>query len=448
MRLILGGVNGHYLRNITEEAPSRTEEVLAAVAYASDAALLFDWCCDNNISLKFFGRLDDGVAVTIPILHGFLKKKSPNYVCRLVQHHHAKVIWWRGVGIYIGSANLSGSAWYKNVEAGCFFSEEEITAEMAEDISALFATLEMKSTPLTDELLKEMEKRAAIIGKTKPNSDDFWASPSFKKWPGLVYTEPKKATDKRRQTFLEEWHSTLQELRDIGERVRLPENRPIWISESSPSGAQADQFLHAHYYQRTFDGRKAQYAKYFEDNKSRRESALSDAISWWKRLIKAPNNEDEMLNVTAPFLRRALLESSLEKMDEETFREICMGVHSIKDYARRVPNRAVLLPENGTHYSIPQKVSALSKRMWHAKSSDGKMITETLSAMLYGGTDEQLPERIWRAVVDPNWKVEGLGISALGEIAGWALPDKFPPRNGRTSKALKSLGYDVTIHVE
>ncbi len=119
------------------------------------------------------------------------------------------------------------------------------------------------------------------------------------------------------------------------------------------------QFLHAHYYERRRRS-KAQYAKYFEDNKSRRESALSDAISWWKRLIKAPNNEDEMLNVTAPFLRRALLESSLEKMDEETFREICMGVHSIKDYARRVPNRAVLLPENGTHYSIPQKVSALS----------------------------------------------------------------------------------------
>jgi hypothetical protein len=448
MRLILGGVNGHYLRDIIEDASSKTEEVLAAVAYASDSALLFDWCWDNNISLKFYGRLDDGVAVTVPILHGFLKRKSPNYVCRLVQHHHAKIIWWRGVGVYIGSANLSGSAWYKNVEAGCFFPEDEITDEMAEDVSAAFATLEMSSTPLTDELLKEMEKRAAIIGKTKPNADGFWASPSFKKWPGLVHTGAKKATDKRRQTFLEEWHSTLQELRNIGARVSLPENRPKWISESAPAGAQADQFLHAHYYQRTFDGRKAQYAKYFEDNKSRREDALNDAVAWWGRLIKAPNHEDEMLNKTAPFLREALSEGSLEQLDEETLCAICMGVHSIKDYARRVPNMAVSLPENGTRYSIPQKVSALSNRMWHAKSADGKRITETLSVMLYGGTNEQLPERIWRAVVDPNWKIEGLGISALGEIVGWALPDKFPPRNGRTSKALKSLGYDVTIHVE
>ncbi len=33
-------------------------------------------------------------------------------------------------------------------------------------------------------------------------------------------------------------------------------------------------------------------------------------------------------------------------------------------------------------------------------------------------------------------------------MVGWALPDHFPPRNGRTSKALKALGDDVTIHVE
>ena len=47
-----------------------------------------------------------------------------------------------------------------------------------------------------------------------------------------------------------------------------------------------------------------------------------------------------------------------------------------------------------------------------------------------------------------KWKIDGLGISALGELVGWALRDRFPPRNGRTSKALKSLGYNVTIHVE
>jgi len=49
----------------------------------------------------------------------------------IIQHHHAKVIWWREYGLYIGSANLTASAWYKNVEAGCFFPESEISDEMA-----------------------------------------------------------------------------------------------------------------------------------------------------------------------------------------------------------------------------------------------------------------------------------------------------------------------------
>ena len=53
-------------------------------------------------------------------------------------------------------------------------------------------------------------------------------------------------------------------------------HRPGWISASAPAGAQADQFLHAHYYQRTFDGRKANYATFFETNKTRRAEALAE----------------------------------------------------------------------------------------------------------------------------------------------------------------------------
>ena len=122
MRLVMGGINGHYLRNITENYAHDTEEVLAAVAYATHASLLFDWCWKHRIPLKFYGRLDDTIPVTVRILETFLSKRSANFVCRLVQHHHAKVIWWRGVGAYIGSANLTDSAWYKNIEAGCFFT--------------------------------------------------------------------------------------------------------------------------------------------------------------------------------------------------------------------------------------------------------------------------------------------------------------------------------------
>lgn len=448
MQFIMGGINGHYLRNITENHVRDTEEVLAAVAYATDARLLFEWCWEHNIPLKYYGRLDDGVAVSVSILDKFLEKKSANFVCQLVQHHHAKVIWWRGVGVYVGSANLTGNGWYKNVEAGCFVPDTEIREEMASDLFHLFSTLDSHATPLTEELLQEMKNRSGILTASKPDSRNFWQSPSFSTWSGLVQTGQKTAKDKQKQAFLQEWHSTLQDLRDIATKVSSPDNRPSWINNTAPAGAQADQFLHAHYYQRTFQGGKAMYPDHFERNRTRRDDALEEAMDWWRQLAKAPSSEDKMLNITAPFLQSALQEERLERMNYDQFHEICKRVHSIMDYARRVPNKAVSLRSDGTIYTIPEKVAALSERIWNDRTANGIRINEVIQHVLYGGTDQQLPERLWLALTDPQWKIDGFGVSALGELVGWALPDQFPPRNGRTSKALRSLGFEVTVHVQ
>lgn len=446
MRLILGGINGHYLRNITLNAAQETEEVLAAVAYATHAELLFDWCWKHEIPLRFYGRLDDQVAVTVPILESFLRRKSGISVCKLVQHHHAKVIWWRGVGVYLGSANLTDSAWHKNVEAGCFFPEDEITDEMAAELQALFATLEQHATPLTQELVDEMRWRARELHQARPDAKRFWAHSSLITWPGLVQTTPKSAASQRRDTFLKEWYATLQHLRDIGAAVSRPENRPSWVDGAAPAGAQADQFLHAYYYERTFDGAKADYPAHHEKNKGRRDAALAEAIAWWRSLPQAPGSEDHMLNVTAPALRAALAEPRLTAMTGADFRAVCGGVHAIADYSRRVRNRAVNLPD-GTRYTIPQKLDALAARIWSDQGTGGRRVRALLRHILYGGPSDQLPERLWQGIDDPRQKVDGLGISALGELVGWALPDRFPPRNGRTSKALRALGYPVTIHV-
>ena len=224
-----------------------------------------------------------------------------------------KVIWWREFGLYIGSANLTNSAWYKNVEAGCFFPEAEITDEMAEDIRELFDMLGRNSTPLTEELLAAMQKRAMQIASTEPPSEEFWRSPSFNKWAGLNQFGKKKAIDRRREAFLAEWHSTLQLLRNIGDQVSEPKNRPSWVDADAPAGAQGDQFLHAHYYQRTFEGRRALYADYFERNKRDPDASLQDAINWWRSLPQAPSEEDVMLNTTAPSLRQMLTAEAINQ---------------------------------------------------------------------------------------------------------------------------------------
>jgi phosphatidylserine/phosphatidylglycerophosphate/cardiolipin synthase-like enzyme len=50
-----------------------------------------------------------------------------NMQCRLVSDcYHPKVIWWCGLGAYIGSANLTNRAWVKNIEVGTFLSHQDL----------------------------------------------------------------------------------------------------------------------------------------------------------------------------------------------------------------------------------------------------------------------------------------------------------------------------------
>lgn len=456
MKLILGGINGDYLRNVIEEASATvqgrrvTESVWAAVAYATDAkdsGSLIRWCFDQNIPLKFWGRLDEEVPVTIEVLNMFLIRRSSEFICKLVKHHHAKVIWWRGFGVYIGSANLTYRAWNSNVEAGCFFTESEIDGQFESDLNRLFAELDDNATTLTEELRDLMIGRAKRLAANDVPANNFWNHPSINQWSGLARTSPKNASDRRKEVFLREWHSTLQILRDIGSTVSLSSNRPAWVQPNASPGAQADQFLHAHYYHRTFDGRRADYERHYEQNRGNSAIAKKEAVKWWQSLASAPSGEDTKVNVIAPRIREMLKEDVLRKLTLENFHRLASDVHAMVEFSRRVSNSIVGLSSSGATYTIPQKLDALTKHIWNTKSENGSRVTDVIGYILYGGPDDLLPERLWAAVADPKWKLECMGISAYGELVGWAMPDRFPPRNGRTSKALRSLGYDVQVHV-
>lgn len=80
-----------------------------------------------------------------------------------------------------------------------------------------------------------------------------------------------------------------------------------------------------------------------------------------------------------------------------------------------------------------------------SRSEGGNDAFDLLNHVLYGGNTAEVPLRLWEGLSDPKWKIDHLGRSALGELVGWALPDIYPPRNSRTSKALRSLGHSVKI---
>lgn len=450
MKLLLGGVNGDYLRNIVETAAPHTERVDAAVAYATEGALLFDWCWEKRIPLRFWGRFDDGVPVAVPILKCFIDRRSPAFCCRLVRHLHAKVIWWHGYGAYVGSANLTQSAWWNNLEAGFFLTEEELASSgQGAELDRLFVEVHKHSAPLTDELFRAIEARSRALQRRKAEDkadvDAFEANPHVPRWGGLGFVSRRNAASARAAAFIKEWDSTLQLIRGLASDVAMDANRPAWVRADAPPGAQADQFLHAHYYQRTFDGRQAMYEHHFLSNRKDPEAAVRDALDWWRRLEAPPTSEEITLNDWAPFVRSMLAPDRVARLAEDELAEIFLRVHAIRDHARRVANRVVGLPDM-RQYSIEEKTRALAFHVHRTRTAGGLTAPQVLDHVLYGGPADRLADRLWGAMTEPRLKVDHMGVSAFGEIIGWALPDEFPPRNGRTSKALRSLGYDVDVH--
>lgn len=152
-----------------------------------------------------------------------------------------------------------------------------------------------------------------------------------------------------------------------------------------------------------------------------------------------------MLLEWAPFLRQALSADRILKLTGGEFEEICQRVWSIQDHGRRVSNATLNLPGHRRH-DMATKTEALAKFLFSRRSRNGSNVLEVINYLLYGGSDHALPTRLWECTTDGAWRIEHLGISALGELIGWALPDKFPPRNNRTSKSLRSLGFQVDVH--
>ncbi len=455
MRFIAGGLNGNYLREINEGAISDTDEILAAVAYATnepDISRMFDSWWDNKIKLTFWCRYDYSIPVALPLLDKFLKRASPNFICRLVPDiFHPKVIWWKGYGVYIGSANLTERGWYRNIEAGLFIENGNLAGTILEaELDEFFKAVDDRSYPLTDEVYEHLlrfqqtnnNQTAQDKLREKFDSD----KSRLAKLNPLTFVSRVSTENRALGSFLEEWNETLQYLRDIASRVSTDKYRPSWVPEKTPSGVQVDQFLHAYYYGCVRDGVQYPFNNLYERHKNNPEGALVEAMEWWSSLERAPNDEDTFIVEWAPFLKEHLAQNRLLDLTLDEFTGICERVHAIREHCLRLPNKVLGPDAVGQNFKQEEKIPLFAEVLYRNRSKAGNSVLQTIHHVLYGGPVEHTPQRIWEGFKSDEWHIDHLGLSSLGEIVGWALPDHFPPRNDRTNKALKALGYKVRVY--
>ncbi|WP_256343853.1 MULTISPECIES: hypothetical protein [unclassified Pseudomonas] len=92
------------------------------------------------------------------------------------------------------------------------------------------------------------------------------------------------------------------------------------------------------------------------------------------------------------------------------------------------------------------RVKLFASLIMSERNSKGWDIRKLLHYVLYEGASSTIWERLYHAGRDPNYTIPRYGLNSIAEVVGWARPEVVPPRNGRTSKALRALGFDVKVY--
>lgn len=448
MEFIANALNGNFPINILPSPDDEVDGVMAAIAYGSnfndEKSDFIGHCLANHYRLDIWMRYDHTVPVAVPLLKRLLRHHKDNIFCNLIPDRlHSKVIWWKGYGAYIGSANLSDRAWVSNVEAGIFLSEADLQRDgMQIELENFFESLRNteQAFPLTEEVIRELEKMGAARKGIADKGKELRTVPV---WEGPVFVEVKKTTDRRKEAFRKEWLETLTHLRSIGEQLAL--NRPAWISDDVPIAWQIDQFLHAYYYNKVGESREKPFEEYFKKNRSNPNLALSSVLHWWKDTPSAPSNEDITFYENAPCIRMNLAKEKILTLTEQEFADVCECTHATRDHVIKMELATLGRPDL-TQLSRDERIPLYANWLLKQRNGKGWNALQLLDYVLYGGRDDNLWERLYTATREREYSLPHYGLNSVAELVGWARPEVAPPRNGRTSKALRALGFDVRIY--
>jgi hypothetical protein len=440
LKFITNHVNQTYLRDIL---PVITEDlvvdfVLAAIAYGNSAADetkdLVGHAVKNKLRLDIWMRYDHTVPVALSLLRRLLKHQRDNIFARFVPDcFHAKVIWWKGYGAYIGSANHTDRGWLTNIEAGVFIEEDELAASgMDKQLEEFFEYLHdlNETIPISEEYLEEMVR---LVGLNKNVYELSRKARAYPIWRGPTFVARQKSFDRRKESFRKEWSDALGYLKNIEQQ--LPAYMPPWLSDDVPVAWQTDQFLHAYYYNRVGDGLHKPFEDFFNRNAKDPSKALHEQLEWWRDQNSAPSGEDTNL-----LRKEVVLDLTVEDL-ESVFKK----THATRDHVIKVPMSVLGRPDVKS-MDREGRLKLFAKLIMTERNQKGWDVRQLLHYVLYGGDDKDIWQRLYHAGRDAEYGIPRYGLNSIAEVIGWARPELMPPRNGRTSKALRALGFPVKIY--
>lgn len=339
MKLIANGLNKQFFISFLPPSGCEIDGVVAAIAYGDDKTTLLDHCLKNHHRLDIWMRYDHTVPVSPSLLEKLLANTKNNVFCKLVPDClHSKIIWWKGYGAYIGSANLTERAWYTNIESGIFLTESDLySSNLIEQLEEFFDNLASLDScvDLSKDIIDEQRQLLKLKIELEKKERNIIKKRKIPEWGGVSFIDNKKTKDKRKESFHKEWESTFSIIENISGQIN--DYRPVWISEDTPKFWQTDQFLHAYYYNivRQKDNTYP-YEDYHRTNSKNPQAALMSMLSWWKDQSVPPSHEDTNLGINAPYIREHLSNTHINSLTKDSLHKIFFYTHATMDHVLKM----------------------------------------------------------------------------------------------------------------
>lgn len=459
MKIVANSLNGVWTREVVNWCD--TGDLLSielAVAYTSRLEELLKLSSRRKVPLNLYTLADGDGFPSLDVARNIVLSSNASWRLYLIRNfYHPKIMWFRGVGAYIGSANLSDRAWSRNQECGIWMDEEELYREnWIEQLGSIFMTVRSSCKEATLEDIESLDaiKRRKDEMKSQESAFDHFVNKMLSGIPGdrplTDQTVSKNRGGAARKAFLDEWELSLTTLRKLSKRFEENMDRwPAWVDRTAAPSIVQDQATEAwweHEFRHTGESGRLMEESH-RRNRSRLLDAESDLISYWENFQpKELEKWQRFVNDSPSYLREHLTREALANLDEDALGEILSRCHAAIAHSRQMKNADYgLAPEAKTELQI--RVRYFAEYLWKARSASGRAVLDVLQYVLWGDLagspeDKSPASRIWAALHEDQWKLPHLGAHILGELIGYARPDEYPPRNNRVSKTLYALGHE------
>ena len=405
-----------FIENAFNNLTSSSCGVYAATAFFTDADTVEEMT-KRGCSVKLVVRL--GFPTSPTALRQVLRNSKVQVRFVTSTSFHPKMYIFGEHGAIVGSANLTKAALRTNQEVAVFLERAD---SRFDELMGIFYSYWSGSKPLTEEIIDQYEK---ICGQFDTDVEeklhrDVKAAIGDVRIQNITVVGNKKSSreiftddyEKSYQEFLN-YFGTLESIYKSVERRKEPESK-------IPLRFEIDSFIsfvrHEKAPLETWQNTPIMHGK------EQADFIRPLVLEWMDYDYKWFT--ESIVPINYPLIRDTLgAPAKISAATDDELFDALNTCHSFHDQLHRV--RGGLAGLKQTFF----------------EKNDGDHIRETISYLIHG--DEPYIQRMAKCIFVPEYKLARFGRSVVQELTAWVSREELPVCNGRTTKVLRYLGFDI-----